>query len=298
MAGTSLFSYDTLVLAASGAVGSATASCITMPLTTAFTRLQLEDKRKSKGPITTMIELVRDEGFLTLYRGGQSTMLSVSISNFVYFYSFHGLKRVAGVANQTALKDLFFACTAGCINVLLTNPLWVVNSRLKMAGLSKDAQKYRGLFDGLIKIALQEGVGSLWNGTKASLMLVSNPAIKFTFYELFKRHYSKVTGKAVGGVSAFLLGAAATAVATILTYPLQIVQAKSRHGKLSDLEANPKLQQIVAKILRENGVSGLFKGLESKLLQSVVAAGFMFLTYEKISAAVFALLGSKKIQKC
>ena len=40
--------------------GSATASCITMPLTTAFTRLQLEDKRKSKGPITTMIELVKE----------------------------------------------------------------------------------------------------------------------------------------------------------------------------------------------------------------------------------------------
>jgi len=298
MGDTSLLSYDTLVLAASGAVGSMTASCITMPLTTTFTRLQLEDQRKSKGPISTMLELVRDEGFLTLFRGSQSTILSVSISNFVSFYSFHGLKRVTGVASQTALKDLLFACTAGCINVLLTNPLWVVNSRLKMAGLSKDAAKYRGLFDGLMKIALQEGVGSLWNGTKASLMLVSNPAIKFTFYELFKRHYSKATGKAVGGYSAFLLGAAATAVATILTYPLQIVQAKARHGKIADLEANPQLQQIVAKILRENGISGLFKGLDSKLMQSVLASGFMFLTYEKISAAVFAALGSKKLQKC
>merc|ERR1711892_1429918 len=90
--GDTLFSYDTLVLAASGAVGSATAACITMPLTTAFTRL----------------ELVRDEGFLTLFRGGQSTILSVSISNFVYFYSFHGLKSVAGVSRQNVLKDLFF----------------------------------------------------------------------------------------------------------------------------------------------------------------------------------------------
>ena len=109
--------------------GSVTASCITMPLTTAFTRLQLEDKRQAKGPITTMIELVsqtsklvshynvfqvRDEGFLTLYRGCQSTLLSISISNFVYFYSFHGLKKFTGAASQNALKDLLFACTAGC----------------------------------------------------------------------------------------------------------------------------------------------------------------------------------------
>eukprot|EP00090_Calanus_glacialis_P046701 TRINITY_DN9292_c0_g1_i1.p1 TRINITY_DN9292_c0_g1~~TRINITY_DN9292_c0_g1_i1.p1 ORF type:complete len:295 (+),score=59.16 TRINITY_DN9292_c0_g1_i1:50-934(+) len=292
--GDRLFSYDTAVLAASGAVGSVTASCITMPLTTAFTRLQLEDKRQAKGPITTILELVRDEGFLTLYRGCQSTLLSISISNFVYFYSFHGLKKFTGAASQNALKDLLFACTAGCINVLLTNPLWVVNSRLKMAGIAKDAPKYRGTFDGLCKIALQEGLGSLWNGTKASLMLVSNPAIKFTVYELFKRQYLKVTGRSVGGSSAFLLGAAATAVATILTYPLQIVQAKARHGK----QAGPTLHQIAAKIIRENGASGLFKGVDSKLLQSALAAGFMFLTYEKISAYVLALLGSKQLEKC
>ena len=43
----------------------------------------------------------------------------------------------------------------GCINVLLTNPLWVVNSRLKMAGIAKDVPTYRGTLDGLIKIALQ-----------------------------------------------------------------------------------------------------------------------------------------------
>jgi len=111
--GDSILSYDTLVRAVSGAVGSVTAACITMPLTTAFTRLQLEDRRKTTGPLTTMIELVRDEGLLTLYRGCQSTLISISVSNFVYFYSFHGLKKWSGGDSQTAVKDLLFACTAG-----------------------------------------------------------------------------------------------------------------------------------------------------------------------------------------
>jgi len=297
--GDSILSYDTLVRAVSGAVGSVTAACITMPLTTAFTRLQLEDRRKTTGPLTTMIELVRDEGLLTLYRGCQSTLISISVSNFVYFYSFHGLKKWSGGDSQTAVKDLLFACTAGCINVLLTNPLWVVNSRLKMAGIAKDVPTYRGTLDGLIKIALQEGIGSLWNGTKASLLLVSNPAIKFTFYELFKRQYTKITGKGVGGTTAFLLGAAATAVATLLTYPLQIVQAKARHGKISGIGMtnNPTMHMIAAKIIREQGAAGLFKGVDSKLLQSALAAGFMFLTYEKIAAYVLTVLGAKKIKR-
>ena len=132
------------------------------------------------------------------------------------------------------------------MNVLLTNPLWVVNSKLKMYGVNKDKDKpkFRGIIDGLFKIAMeegrnqldifplksyifwQEGVMSLWNGTKASLMLVSNPAIKFTVYELLKRHYTRASGRTVSGLGAFILGCIATATATLATYPMQVLQVK------------------------------------------------------------------------
>ena len=46
-----------------------------MPLTTAFTRIQLDEKMKSEGPLRVMLKLVRDEGFITLFRGCQSTLL-------------------------------------------------------------------------------------------------------------------------------------------------------------------------------------------------------------------------------
>ena len=97
----------------SGCVGSATAATVTMPLSTAFTRIQLEDARKSDGPVKVILQLIRDEGFLTLFRGGRSTLLSVAVSNFVYFYSFHGLKLLTGAKGSSALRDLLFACTAG-----------------------------------------------------------------------------------------------------------------------------------------------------------------------------------------
>ena len=56
-------------------MGSSCAAGITMPLTTAFTRIQLDDKMKSEGPVKVMLKLVRDEGFITLFRGCQSTLL-------------------------------------------------------------------------------------------------------------------------------------------------------------------------------------------------------------------------------
>ena len=76
-----LLSYKTLVHACAGCAGSSCAACVTMPLTTAFTRIQLDEKMKSEGPLQVMLRLARDEGFLTLFRGGQSTIVRLIRDN-------------------------------------------------------------------------------------------------------------------------------------------------------------------------------------------------------------------------
>lgn len=43
-------------------------------------------------------------------------------------------------------------------------------------------------------------------------------------------------------------------------------------------------------IFRKQGVSGLYKGMEAKLLQTILTAALMFLAYEKISTLVFRIL--------
>ena len=40
-----------------------------------------------------------------------------------------------------------------------------------------------------------EGIPSVWAGTIPSLVLVSQPTIKFTIYEFLKRHYLQLYGK-------------------------------------------------------------------------------------------------------
>ena len=65
----------------------------------------------------------------------ESVLISLFASNFVYFYSFHGLRSaLVSDGKNSALKDLGIGTIAGVINVLLTNPLWVVNLRMKMQG--------------------------------------------------------------------------------------------------------------------------------------------------------------------
>lgn len=42
---------------------------------------------------------------------------------------------------------------------------------------------------------------------------------------------------------------------------------------------------------RKYGMLGLFKGLEAKLLQTVLTAALMFLLYEKIASCTFRVMG-------
>ena len=57
------------------------------------------------------------------------------------------------------------------------------------------------------------------------------------------------------------------------------------------------MHSLAASIIREHGWAGLYKGVDSKLVQSALAAGFMFLTYEKIAAYVLAILGARNSRK-
>jgi len=87
---------------------------------------------------------------------------------------------------------------------------------------------YLYFLDGLVKIGQTEGLKALWAGTGPSLILVLNPAIVFMTYESLKRRFKG------GTLVYFLLGAIAKCVATVITYPLQIVQAKMRVRRIYD----------------------------------------------------------------
>ncbi|KAG8190538.1 hypothetical protein JTE90_004113 [Oedothorax gibbosus] len=296
-----LFSYETFVHAVSGAAGGVTAMSVFFPLDTIRSRLQVEDSREAKNTFLAIKQLVEEEGISSLYRGLQPVLTSLCCSNFVYFYSFHGLRSMVETnsTGKNAVRDLTVAAIAGFINVVLTTPLWVANTRLKMQGakISSEDKKllgnrpvYKGITDAIIQIAAKEGWTSLWSGMIPSLFLISNPSIQFTVYEAMKAECCKmVGGNNMGAFTYFVIGALAKSVSTVLTYPLQVVQSKLRYG--SEQMKKLTMLQIFAYIIRTNGVQGLFKGLEPKILQTTMTAALMFLCYEKIVAYVFYLMG-------
>ncbi|XP_054074458.1 peroxisomal membrane protein PMP34 isoform X2 [Rissa tridactyla] len=265
----SIASYESLVHAVSGAVGSMTAMTVFFPLDTARLRLQVDEKRKSKTTPAVLLEIIKEEGLLAPYRGWFPVISSLCCSNFVYFYTFNSLKAlwVKGQHSTTG-KDLILGVVA----------------------------------DAFHQIIRDEGVLALWNGTFPSLLLVFNPAIQFMFYEGSKRKLLKKQLQ-LTSLDAFVIGAIAKAVATTLTYPLQTVQSILRFGRHRLNPENRTLGSLrnvlylLQQRVRRFGIMGLYKGLEAKLLQTVLTAALMFLVYEKLTAATFTVMGLKHSRK-
>ncbi|XP_028841708.1 peroxisomal membrane protein PMP34-like, partial [Denticeps clupeoides] len=189
----------------------------------------------------------------------------------------------------------------------VTTPLWVVNTRLKLQGAKfRNADirptDYEGIVDAFVRIVQDEGAGALWNGTFPSLLLVLNPAVQFMIYEGLKRQLRRGLLRELSSTEVFLIGAVAKAVATTATYPLQTAQSILRFGGhrapaargsrlLSGLRG---VAYLLVSRVRTYGVLGLFKGLEAKLLQTVLTAALMFLIYENIASATFSIMGVKR----
>ncbi|XP_047215997.1 peroxisomal membrane protein PMP34-like isoform X1 [Girardinichthys multiradiatus] len=301
-----LLSYETLVHAVAGAMGSVTAMTVFFPLDTAKSRLQVDDKRKSQSTPVILAEIAKEEGFLALYRSWFPVISSLCCSNFVYFYTFNALKKAAasGPGKPRPGKDLLMGMVAGVVNVILTTPMWVVNTRLKLQGVrfrNEDLHQtqYRGIFNAFSQIIADEGVGTLWNGILPSLILVVNPAVQFMIYEAMKRKAGK-GGRKISSAKIFLIGAIAKAIATTATYPLQTIQAILRFGQYKG-DGKGGLMGSISNIfflfmdrIKKYGFLGLYKGLEAKLLQTVLTAALMFVVYEKITAATFRVMGLNK----
>ncbi|XP_054844537.1 peroxisomal membrane protein PMP34 isoform X1 [Eublepharis macularius] len=299
-----VLSYESLVHAMAGAVGSMTAMTVFFPLDTARLRLQVDEKRKSKTTHTVLLEIIKEEGLLAPYRGWFPVISSLCCSNFVYFYTFNSLKTVwVKGHHSTTGKDLTLGVVAGIVNVLLTTPLWVVNTRLKLQGAKFRNEdilptNYKGIVDAFHQIIRDEGILALWNGTFPSLLLVFNPAIQFMFYEGLKRKILKKQLQ-LSSLDVFIIGAIAKAIATTLTYPMQTVQSILRFGHHRLNPENKRLGSLknilylLQQRIKRFGLVGLYKGLEAKLLQTVLTAALMFLVYEKIAAATFTIMGLK-----
>ena len=267
---------DNIAHALSGAGGGLIAMTLTYPLITLSTRAQVEASRSSASLLTTIKNIIRREGFTGLYAGLDSALFGISITNFVYYYwyewtraFFEKAAEKAGRASKklTTVESMIAGAIAGSATVLLTNPIWVVNTRMTTrkendqdtlpGGEKRPQKKSPSTIGTLMSLIHDEGATSLFAGVLPALVLVINPILQYTIFEQLKNALEK--RRRVTPTDAFYLGAIGKLAATSITYPY--ITVKSRAHVATKDQPVEGMWKSLNRIVKEEGVSGLYKGM-------------------------------------
>lgn len=316
-----VLSRNSLEHAVAGTAGSVLATLLLFPLERVKTLVQIQSK---KGLLKVLRRVLKEEGAGGLYRGCTPMLQTVGTSNFLYFFLFEGLKDpLANLAGRPegevgSYETLAASALAGALNMAVTEPLW--RACVVAQAVARDGQPLNGdgspmcgpapapgsdravhipdrrpvgVFFVVYRLWAKEGSRALWRGLGSSLWLVMNPVIQFFAYDILKtlaRSPSEISS-----IEAFFMGAAAKALATVLTFPLQVAQSRLRvareasQPRLDETKhaagRKPELQGMVPclrAIWEDRGLRGLYSGLFPKLVQTVTQAAFMFALYEKV----------------
>ena len=111
--------------------------------------------------------------------------------------------------------------------VCVTNPIWLVKTRLQLQVNGVGDQKhYQGFRDAVQTILKEEGVLGLYRGFIPALFLTSHGAIQFAVYEEMKIAFRTFTGEDAGKQPPWVsmaMGGLSKICASTFTYPYQVI---------------------------------------------------------------------------
>ena len=137
-----------------------------------------------------------------------------------------------------------------------------------------------------VDIFRNQGVRGFYRGLSASLLGVTEGTIQWTLYEQFKRWArAGPDGNPVEGSEwkVSLAAGAAKFVATIITYPHEVVRTRLRQPlPPSGVPKYRSLVQTFKLVVHEEGWRVLYSGLSAHLLRVIPNAITMFAVYEGV----------------
>eukprot|EP00756_Hemistasia_phaeocysticola_P040659 Hpha_TRINITY_DN16874_c2_g4::TRINITY_DN16874_c2_g4_i1::g.150765::m.150765/K13354/SLC25A17, PMP34; solute carrier family 25 (peroxisomal adenine nucleotide transporter), member 17 len=307
--------YETpLTHAIAGAVGGCGALVLTYPLQSISMRLQMAQKERSvkravsKDSLSTVghsdsesneeattaqeselmasLRIVKEslgeDGIGRLYSGLGSALYGQALIQAAYYYFYSSLSARAAARRPAGtqggfLENVVVSSLAGAAGATLTNPLWVVNARKVRTG-SKDSTPAI-----LTQIVREEGVTGLMRGLRAALVLVSNPTVAYTVFERLKAALlrGKPAGSALTAREVFAVSAFAKLIATLCTYPYLLAKTTLQAQQRGEEKQGSGVGSIIRSVYKEGGIPALYKGVNSKMWQSILTAALLFVLQEK-----------------
>lgn len=284
--------YEHMLAGVSGGVCS---TLILHPLDLIKIRFAVNDGRTAttpqyRGLSGAFSTIFRQEGFKGLYKGITPNAWGSGSAWGFYFLFYNTIKTWIQGGNTTQALGpglhMLAASEAGILTLLMTNPIWVVKTRLCLqfdSDTTHNDKRYRGMIDGLTKIYRTEGIRGLYSGFFPGMLGVSHGALQFMTYEEMKNAYNEYRKLPIDTkltTPEYLTFAAVSKlIAAAATYPYQVIRTRLQ-------DQNHKYKgtwDCIKQTWRYEGWTGFYKGLRPNLTRVIPATCITFVVYEHMS---------------
>ncbi|KAI0710308.1 mitochondrial carrier [Cerioporus squamosus] len=267
--------------------------------------------------------ILETEGLAGLYDGLGADTASTIVSNFLYFYFYTLLHAIVarrrGSSNASLLQTLKHSLTAPTKPVLLgvptelavgfvagvasrvvSTPLSVVTVRLQTEGYDDDDESEaattskaaaersnvgQGFLDVVQRIYAEEGLPGFWAGFRPTLPLCLTPALTLLLFQVLSRLRIPWRSPQArqSGISAFLSGASANALAVTILYPLLLakVRVQAARSRRNENGSATSVTDVWAAAVRAEGWGGLYQALGAHILKGFVNQGVTMLVKQR-----------------
>jgi solute carrier family 25 protein 33/36 len=184
-------------------------------------------------PLSIAKRIMEQDGLPGFFRGLSPTLVGIIPARSAYFYAYQRSKKALGpyLPEGSPPNALIAGLIAGITGNTLTNPIWMVRTRMQLLADSSAGQRaYTGYFDAISTIFKEEGVKGFYKGIAASYWGCAEGATQFILYEQLKtrlldRQNQRLAEQGLPEtdhlpkLTYFLSAAGAKMFASVATYP-------------------------------------------------------------------------------
>eukprot|EP00039_Didymoeca_costata_P012258 m.175624 g.175624 ORF g.175624 m.175624 type:complete len:326 (+) comp15432_c1_seq9:302-1279(+) len=287
----------TTTIAGAGAGFVTTILC--SPLDVAKTRQQIavtsghaDAARYRAGVGSALSTIWRTEGFPGFYRGIVPAIITVPAFWACYWPCYVLGKRKLAASDEFKnsppwLQHMMAAVFAGGLSDVITNPLWVIRTRMQ-ADVFRPSKGRKTMASVASNMVRQEGVRSLYKGLKATLLGLGHSGVQFPVYEKLKalaleRRKAHEPNAQLTFIDLVAASSSSKVVASLCTYPHEVIRSRMQFQVTEVGDKMPGLLETTRTIIKESGFRGLYAGLRMNMLRVVPSCVSTFLVFEYLT---------------
>lgn len=254
----------------------------TRTLTSPFDVVKILLQVSAKGGSTseTIKQLWEQDGIAAFWRGNLAGCLTQGPQSALKFFVLEQLRKVFGDHLTGGQRAIMGAC-AGIVSQTCVYPIDLVHTRILI-----DPKKYNGIFTSLATIVREEGITAFWSGIAPTIAgAIPFEGSQFFCYDGLCELYKRQSGqKVISPVWNCAIGATAGAISQTVAFPFDVVRKRMMAGKQGGMSGS--MGAAFAKIWKEEGVPGFFKGLTINMVKIIPYSAMQYTIYGETKKAL------------